>query len=122
MFYLKTYNSMKLVNHSSLGMAPNACKQKGEGLHQVLKSLHFITFHYMIAWPDLGVVITPPLGLNPEAIGGRIPRKPGNFESLKPEAAACGALPAFLQTECKPKMNRLAQKATLLNRCDGHWR
>jgi len=103
-------------------MAPNACKQKGEGLHQVLKSLHFITFQYMIAWPDLGVVITPPLGLNPEAIGGRIPRKPGNFESLKPEAAACGALPAFLQTECKPKMNRLAQKATLLNRCDGHWR
>ena len=67
----------------------------------------------MIAWPDLGVVITPPSGLNPEAIGGRIPGKPGNFESLKPEAAAWGALPAFLQTECKPKMNRLAQKATL---------
>ena len=111
---------MKLVNHSSLGMAPNACKQKGEGLHQVLNSLHFITFHYMIAWPDLGVVITPPLGLNPEAIGGKIPRKPGNFESLKPEAAAWGALPAFLQTECKPKMNRLASPK--MNTFKSMWR
>ncbi len=45
--YLKTYNSMKLVNHSSLGIAPSACKQIGEGLHQVLNSLHvrYISLH-----------------------------------------------------------------------------